>query len=347
MPTFTKRIDANIRDVGYSDTSPSESSATSMGNPGAVVRQIALRFVGVNIDQGATITSAKITFTASTDRASQSINMKIHGVDEDDTAEFVISPEDTARTRTHTTANVDWDETITTTTDVEFDSADITNIVQEIVDRVGWSSGNAMGFWIADDGTSSGNYVDSTDYNSTNSEAALLTIVYEAATTTSTTTTSTSTSTSTTTTLPYVYPEDTGTGLKVSREDFDAKSNNPDHYLLHSKYPQLQVYDSGQFTVTTSSSTIKEVYHGLNYKPFCLGFMQGFKPDFGEETGNVTDEFYQLDWSTTGASYEHNSELRIGKEKITFFMSDTFFDKLITISGYYIIFRNPIDEVLR
>lgn len=177
MATFTKRIDANIRDVG-DDGSPLESSATSLGNPGAVTRAISLRFTSVTIPQGASITSAKITFVSPSYAQSITLKAKIEGVDEDNTAEFVISPESTAKTRTKTTANVAWEQALSVAADTAFDTPNIGTIVQEIVDRAGWSSGNAMAFYLSDNGSSSGQYIDMEEYNSSSSEAALLTIVY-------------------------------------------------------------------------------------------------------------------------------------------------------------------------
>jgi len=341
MSTFTKRIDANIRDVGWDGFSELESSASSLGNPGAVTRSVSLRFTSVTIGQGDTINSAKITFTGSDSRSSQTINMKIHGVDEDNTAEFVISPADTARTRTKTTANVDWDATITTSDGSTHDTADITSVVQEIVDRGGWSSGNAMAFWVTDDGSSSGNYINVYDYNTDSTKAALLTIDYTSATTTSTTTTSTSTTTSTTTTLPWVYGEDSGVGIKISRETKDATDNNPNHFLLHSSYPQLQVYKTGQFSSNFTDGSTKVIDHNLGYKPFALGYMQWY-----DGVNDVTETDYRIcDWSIEGAAYLHYTRMEIGKNDITFYVTDTNLDKFVTLKGYYIIFRNPIDEV--
>lgn len=341
MSIFTKRIDANIRDIGYDGSSELLSSAITLGNPGAVVRSVSLRFTGVTIPNGATINSAKITFTGSAVRSSQTINMKLYGVDEDNTAEFVVSPADTARTRTHTTATVDWDATISTTNGSTHDTADITSIIQEIVDRGGWSSGNAIGIYVGDDGTSSGNYISIYEYNTDSTKAALLTIDYAGATTTSTTTTSTSTSTTTTTTLPFVYPEDHGLGIKISRENREATSNIPDDFLLHSRYPQLQVFKTGQFSNNFVDDDYFDVYHGLGYKPFAFGYMQRY-----DGVTDTTDtNFHILDWSIEGAGYLHYSRMEITKNLLRFYFTDSFLTGFVTLKGYYIIFRNPVDTV--
>ena len=44
------------------------------------------------------------------------------------------------------------------TTDTVYTSPDIKDIVQEIIGRGGWSSGNSMGFYLDDDGSAIYNY---------------------------------------------------------------------------------------------------------------------------------------------------------------------------------------------
>src|SRR3990167_10768341 len=134
MSVFTKRIDADIRDTDHTfdkDTSTwsiDASSAWNVGNPGFVLRNIGLRFISVNISKNSTINSAKITFVAF-DTKSVSLVSRIQGIAQDNTGEFVLSPEDSARTRTKTTAVVSWNATVSETTGNTFDSPDIKTIV--------------------------------------------------------------------------------------------------------------------------------------------------------------------------------------------------------------------------
>jgi len=314
MATFTKRIDADIRDVGYSGATPFQSSALSLGNPGAVVREISLRFIGVTIPQGATISSAKITFTGSDVRASQTINMKVYGVDEDNTAEFVISPEDTAKTRTHTSASVDWDATISTTDGSTHDTSDITSIVKEIVDRGSWSSGNAMAFHVGDDGSGSGHYINVYEYNSSTTKCALLTIVYVAASV------SLSPSASFSATLsesfsPSVSPSITPSasislspsgsislspsgsisaspslsvspspsphppffGLKIAKSGFNVlEETDPNKLIFSSEYNTLKYYKSGTITHSVSEAD-NTLYRTKSYYTHDLNFYPYFE----------------------------------------------------------------------
>lgn len=111
----------------------------------------ASRFTNVTIPQGATINSATLTFTAQSTFGSN-VLVKIYGIDEDDTASIASDP--TGRDKT--TANTDWDQN-GRIEDQEYVTPSIVDIVQEIVDRGGWSSGNALGFLIVNDGSANEN----------------------------------------------------------------------------------------------------------------------------------------------------------------------------------------------
>ena len=199
MATFTKRISANLE--GLSDKYNSHWSPTwiaesaTYGESGQIgvfaewewwgewnggIRNTSWRFTNITIPQGATITSAKITFSRIVGGgSSHTINYKFVGVDEDNTGALTVS--DTCRTRTHTTAAVDWDVTIPPG-DIgsTYDSVDISSVIQEIINRGGWSSGNALGIYLYDDGTTEEEYFSYMYYSSYPDDAPLLTIEYVA-----------------------------------------------------------------------------------------------------------------------------------------------------------------------
>ena len=132
--------------------------------------------------------------------------------------------------------------------------------------------------------------------------------------------------------------------LKISKPNREVTSNNPDDFLLQSNFPQLQVFKTGTFSKTFTGGDRFTVDHDLGYKPFCLGYMQRFDGLANGGAGDIDTDFHLLDWSVIGATYLHYSRLEIEKDQIHFFMTDT---NLIfaTLKGYYIIFKNPIDEV--
>lgn len=183
MSTFTKRIDSSIRDIfDWNDGSWNASNTLErIGNAFSepnVISGVSLRFTSVTIPQGATISAAKVTFRAINTRTSQAINFKIWGVAADNTGEMTISPIDTARTRTHTSASATWSGTVTWTSGSDYDTADFASVIQEIVNRSGWSSGNALAISIEDNGNPSSTYLNPRCYDFDSATAALLTVTY-------------------------------------------------------------------------------------------------------------------------------------------------------------------------
>ena len=114
--------------------------------------QAYFRFVNVELEQGATIESAylKVEFE---DMSAYGVgnDFRINGFDVDDQAQPLIgnSASEGAHSN-HTTAFVDWTIPSLSSTKEVLSSPDIKTIVQEIVDRAGWSSGNALmlGVWL-------------------------------------------------------------------------------------------------------------------------------------------------------------------------------------------------------
>ena len=125
-------IDADL-DIGFDSE---ESSDQTIG----------LRFQEIDIPNAATILSAEIAFTSKgiSDGAAE---FTIKGIDEDEIVQFSNTPDDIT-SRTTTTASVAWVAEDWSTADANFTTDDITSIVQEIVDRAGWTSGSSMGFII-------------------------------------------------------------------------------------------------------------------------------------------------------------------------------------------------------
>lgn len=112
------------------------------------------RFPNATIPQGATISVAYLELNANGAPAGAGDPMltKVYGIDEDNhTAPTSFSDWNTDH-GLHTTAAVDWD--FNTATSGTLTSPSLVSIIQEIVDRGGWSSGNAIGIHWDDDGTS-------------------------------------------------------------------------------------------------------------------------------------------------------------------------------------------------
>ena len=125
-------------------------------NVGTVV---GLRYGNVTIPQGSTIVSASITFAAEAPGEGV-VTYTIVGQDSDTADTFAYGDPDPATfgitTRPETTAaatwtsDTPWGDTATT--------SDISAVIQEIVDRDGWVSGNALALFISADVMNAENY---------------------------------------------------------------------------------------------------------------------------------------------------------------------------------------------
>ena len=100
------------------------------------------RFLNVTIPKGATIVTAYLTFTCRGSTSADTVNSKIKGEAADNAATFVNEAD--FLTRSWTTAVVSWNAIPAWTLDTEYNSPEIKTIIQEIVNRAGWASGNAM-----------------------------------------------------------------------------------------------------------------------------------------------------------------------------------------------------------
>jgi len=102
----------------------------------------AARFVGINIPAGATINTATLKLTASGNFASDNVNTYIRAEANNTPTTFDNVTEFDARV--WTTANVTWDAIAHWTTDTEYTSPDFKDVIQEVVDRPGWTAGNPI-----------------------------------------------------------------------------------------------------------------------------------------------------------------------------------------------------------
>jgi len=149
------------------------SSDLEIISDGGSDQLIGIRFQGLGIPQGTTILSASIQFTTDeTDSGSTSVT--IRGEDEDN-ADVFSSADDDISDRTLTTASVTWNSIPAWNTvgqsGTNQQTPDLTSIVQEIVNRGGWTSGNAMAFIINGSGERTAE-----SYNGSAADAAVLTI---------------------------------------------------------------------------------------------------------------------------------------------------------------------------
>jgi hypothetical protein len=102
----------------------------------------AIRFASVAIPAGSRITSASLVLTCDNTQAGTTVNTKIRAI----AADSAIMPASGSALvgSTFTTATVNWDNIPAWQNQTVYASPDISTVVQEIVDRAGWVSGNAI-----------------------------------------------------------------------------------------------------------------------------------------------------------------------------------------------------------
>lgn len=133
---------------------------------------VGMRFTGVNIPQGATITNAYLEFTVD-EATSETTSLRFYGQDADNAGAFSTAAHNVC-SRTKTSASVSWNNVPAwNTVGARVQSPNLAGIIQEVVDRGGWSSGNSLVILI--DG--SGRRV-STTYETGPSNAPLLHVEY-------------------------------------------------------------------------------------------------------------------------------------------------------------------------
>jgi type IV pilus assembly protein PilY1 len=143
-----KRVAANSDDA-FEDDGEMELSRDSIKVNKNAPRHIGVRFTGVTVPPGATITSAFLDFWIERKKTADT-NIKIFAQNVDNPATFSSSDNDIS-SRSYTSA-VDWNGVASADDDVKITSPDIKSLVQTIVNRGfsgnpgNWASGNAIAF---------------------------------------------------------------------------------------------------------------------------------------------------------------------------------------------------------
>jgi len=133
-----------------------------------------MRFLGITIPSGATITAAHINVYESNYNTPGTAYTKLRAVKAANPAQF--SSGNLPSDGTYTTAGVDWDFDCATVFQTRFDSSDIKSVIQELVDAYGGLSNAAISIVAQDDGTASGVSPVFEDYSAAGTDEAYLDI---------------------------------------------------------------------------------------------------------------------------------------------------------------------------
>jgi hypothetical protein len=125
-------------------------------SPSRGAQKIGLRFTDINIPKGATILNAYISFNGAEvntpNSNSSATSLTIHGQSANSPNTFNTNNNNISG-RALTTASVNWNNIQAWNEDVNYNTPSITSIVQELVNRPGWNSGNNMAFIISGSGS--------------------------------------------------------------------------------------------------------------------------------------------------------------------------------------------------
>ena len=268
----------------------------------------AFRFDNLSIPNGVTVTSAFITVSTSSSYSSNASYLKIYGIDEDDTTTFSSDP--TGRDKT--TANVDWDlPSGTDGFDKDYVTSDVSSIVEEIVNRGGWISGNALGFFFEDDGSSFDQSWKS--FETDDSYCARLEVNYTGASPSASPSPSGSPSSSVS---PSPSPE-VGNyfGLKVAKPGENALlTQDPSKLIFDSTKGTLKYYTKQAIAIEIDGSNLEvaatgSYTHDLGYYPFVEVFV-------AHGVGSHGSVYEYCPFHGSGASVFYNASLKITTTKI-------------------------------
>jgi len=162
---LTGAAHAKSRDILVSQFSDDaeESSSGTMGLTSSDLelvqdssnQTVGIRFNGVNIPPGSPITSAYIQFTCNETRNQNPCSLVIQGQATDNASTFTASAYNISL-RNRTTASVNWSPPNWTSVGMAGPgqrTPDLSSIIQEIVNRAGWSQGNSLAIIITGAGT--------------------------------------------------------------------------------------------------------------------------------------------------------------------------------------------------
>ena len=153
--TVSSRINSGNDDVEEQQggTMYLNSSDLELVDDGVDNQIVGMLFHGIDIEQGAEITRAYIQFT--TDEVSTNLcNLTIQGEDTDNPLDFTTNANDVS-SRTKTVASVNWNPGNWNSVGESFadqQTADIKEVIQEIVDRPGWNMDNSINIMITGSG---------------------------------------------------------------------------------------------------------------------------------------------------------------------------------------------------
>jgi hypothetical protein len=131
------------------------STDLELVNDGTNNQRVGMRFVNLSIPRNATITRAYVQFTVDEAVGSTGLSLTIKGFAQDNTATFTTATSNISARAVTAAGVTGWNPPLWTTigtAGVDQRTPELKTIVQEIVNRAGWVSGNALGIVVTGPG---------------------------------------------------------------------------------------------------------------------------------------------------------------------------------------------------
>ena len=155
-----------------------EGSMIQMGNANDGIYWGLFRWDGVTIPKGATILAAYVTLTSTDDYSNETCRIAITADASDDSPVFADYADVT--TRLSGTKYVSF-VIPPTLSGAVYNTPNLASVIQEVVDRSGWASGNAISLFFKDDGSDAWALRGVSDFGGFPAAAAVLTVQYSEA----------------------------------------------------------------------------------------------------------------------------------------------------------------------
>ncbi len=299
------------------NTGAGANTSVDVGNDpdfGGVVNG-ALRFSGVNLNQGQAVQTAILDYYVGLKGGGAGdLKAKIWGIDEDNTGDFSSSP--MGRTKTDAVDIANW----SLPAEGNYSAHNVTSIVQEIVNRGGWSSGNAIGFIIEDNGSPSDVWAYNASAGSVHARLIITLSSVSASPSSSISATPSPSSsisaspsvTPSATPSPTPPPEPTFPILRIAKPGVDVLLNRDVHRrIFDSDYGTLKYFTKQTVSISFDASTgdisaTGSYTHNLGYYPFCEVFVS-------VNGGN----YEYCPFFGSGATVAYAANVKITTDKIT------------------------------
>jgi hypothetical protein len=156
------------------------STSNSFGHAGITgANDAGMRFLGVTIAAGATITTAYVEFTANSSQSNDNVALKVSAEQNNNAATFSTLVNYSARTLT--TAQIDWDFTTNWLAESTYQTLESKTIIQELVNDYGGLSNANIVIFVRDDGSTASAYRSAYSYDSSTTKCPKLHIEYTSA----------------------------------------------------------------------------------------------------------------------------------------------------------------------